>query len=1306
MTPMPEIEDVSVKIHTQWQSELRRHCKAPIDLLLIQFFVVVILFAGGLTSNTCHSASSGTELRVGSKLYFPPEKLNQGLLIVKTNGEYGRIYDKWLSSDYPWRKVQKYLLPLIITVIAVALTAGFWLVTLQRLVRKRTRELAEKNEMLLRAYDDLETRVRERTMELAQSNQSLQSEIADRKQAEAKLSSAAQYLAAHIDNSPLAVVEFDSQFRVIRWSKEAAMVFGWTSEEVLGKSISEIRWVYDQDEELLSRGFTDLLSGERPRSLKVGRNYRKDGSVIYCEWYNSGIYDPHGELIYILSLVLDITKYKREEKEVHLNESRLQCLLHIAEDSSGNVRDLLDHALQEIIQLMNSKYGYIYYYDEDNQRFTLNSWSKETMKDCAVAEPQRHYALELTGIWGEVVRQRQPIVVNDFSAPDELKKGYPEGHVDLHNFLTVPLFEHGKIVAVVGVADKQDDYDETDIRQLILAMEGVWRIAERKRVELALQGRIKELNCLYSISTLLDSPGLSLDEIMREGVLLIPPGWQFPEIAEACITLEGKRFPTARFLETSCMMACEIIVNGDSVGRVEVYYLEQRRASDEMPFLQEEQRLLKGIAELFGSAVERMWAAERLRETQERYQLAINATNDGILEWDLKTGMGHFSPRYLELVGYSCDDPEMPLTYNAWASRIHPDEYDRVISIMNGSFGEDIRYDVDYRYRHKSGEYCWLNFRGQAILNASGEPMKIVGCITDITERKLREGTQLFLLQCGYSGEDFFESLALYLARTLEMDYVCIDRLVGDNLSAQTLAVYCGGKFEDSVVYTLKDTPCGEVVGKRFCCFPRDVRQLFPKDAVLQKMAAESYIGTKLCSAQGQIIGLIAVIGWKPLVNQRRAELVMEMVSARAANELERMQMNDELQESNRKLEQAISHAKEMAKQAEIANIAKSGFLANMSHELRTPLNGIIGFSDLLHDGITGALNSEQREYVDNIRSSGSYLLSLINDILDLSKVEAGKMELVLSRFLLMSELEGVVTMVKEKALKHTISITLNVPPVLEIEADQRKLRQILFNLLSNAIKFTPDGGIIQITARLMSDGEANQQITYEAGRACVSIRQFWKISVSDTGCGIKEEDIPKLFQEFTQIESPNTNKYEGTGLGLALTKKLVELHSGRIWAKSEYGRGSTFSFTVPCRIYEGVPLPPPVSGFTGVATTHSLRILIVDEDSIGQRLMSAILKKLGHQFAVAGNGSEAVELLAGDSFDIVFLDMRTAGPEMPTEINNFKANKGKIPIIGMTTHAREERQDRFIDAGIADYISKPADILEVQAKLGQIGNR
>ncbi|HWV89946.1 MAG TPA: HAMP domain-containing sensor histidine kinase, partial [Burkholderiales bacterium] len=237
----------------------------------------------------------------------------------------------------------------------------------------------------------------------------------------------------------------------------------------------------------------------------------------------------------------------------------------------------------------------------------------------------------------------------------------------------------------------------------------------------------------------------------------------------------------------------------------------------------------------------------------------------------------------------------------------------------------------------------------------------------------------------------------------------------------------------------------------------------------------------------------------------------------------------------------------EKSAQLEVANKHKSEFLANMSHELRTPLNAIIGFSEVLSDRMFGELNEKQADYMKDIHESGKHLLSLINDILDLSKIEAGRMDLELSNFDLPSALSNAMTLVRERAQRHAIQLSLDVDQRLgSFEADERKFKQIVLNLLSNAVKFTPDGGRVEVSAKLDTDHVA--------------------IAVKDTGIGIAPEDHAAVFEEFKQVGRDYTRKAEGTGLGLALTRRFVELHGGQVRLDSALGKGSTFTITLPVR--------------------------------------------------------------------------------------------------------------------------------------------
>jgi signal transduction histidine kinase len=256
---------------------------------------------------------------------------------------------------------------------------------------------------------------------------------------------------------------------------------------------------------------------------------------------------------------------------------------------------------------------------------------------------------------------------------------------------------------------------------------------------------------------------------------------------------------------------------------------------------------------------------------------------------------------------------------------------------------------------------------------------------------------------------------------------------------------------------------------------------------------------------------------------------------------------------------------------SENANRAKSEFLANMSHELRTPLNHIIGFTELITDRKVGDLNEIQEEYLNDVLESSRHLLSLINDILDLSKVEAGKVEVEASAVDVRTLLEQSSVLFREKALKHGINFSLDTDRVPEtIWVDERKFKQIMYNLLSNAMKFTPDGGAVHVAA-VRTEGYELPTADHSEPDARNTPHgvtdAFMKISVVDTGAGIDPEDQERIFNPFEQADGSTSRRYPGTGLGLPLTKQLVELHGGKIWVESEgEGKGSVFSFVIPVR--------------------------------------------------------------------------------------------------------------------------------------------
>ena len=302
----------------------------------------------------------------------------------------------------------------------------------------------------------------------------------------------------------------------------------------------------------------------------------------------------------------------------------------------------------------------------------------------------------------------------------------------------------------------------------------------------------------------------------------------------------------------------------------------------------------------------------------------------------------------------------------------------------------------------------------------------------------------------------------------------------------------------------------------------------------------------------GLALGLGHAISWSLIGPVKAMDARLREIAAGDFSHAVAVPNRDELGALAANLNRMSEELGQLYEQLEAANRHKSEFLASMSHELRTPLNAIIGFSEVLSERMFGELNDKQAEYIDDILSSGRHLLSLINDILDLSKVEAGRMELDVAPFHLPSALEVALTLVRERAARHGVALGLEVDPrVGELAGDERKVRQVMLNLLSNAVKFTPDGGRVDVRAALEGDEV--------------------RVSVADTGVGIAAEDQDKIFEAFRQVGADGAARREGTGLGLTLTQQFVELHGGRIWVESEPGKGSTFTFTLPARAPGGV---------------------------------------------------------------------------------------------------------------------------------------
>ena len=666
-----------------------------------------------------------------------------------------------------------------------------------------------------------------------------------------------------------------------------------------------------------------------------------------------------------------------------------------------------------------------------------------------------------------------------------------------------------------------------------------------------------------------------------------------------------------------------------------------------------------GLVSVVRDITARKQAEEALRRSEEFLRLVVQATNDGIWDWNPLTHDDYLSPRWKEIFGFR--DDELANKDSSFFDLLHPDDRARVQQAVNRHFDHGEPFHIEVRMRHKDGGYRWILSRGEVVRAADGKPLRMVGSISDISER----------------------IEALETVRRNEQQLKVLNESLEARVRERTVALADAMEINRQI---LAASPVGIVVYRDSgeCIFANDAIAALTHASV-EQLTHQNFFNIESWRATGLIDDALAVLA----DGNKRIREVHATTSfgtdVRFENCLARFHLSGRPHlllivtdtQARYETETALLRAKEDAEQA---SRAKNEFLSRMSHELRTPLNAILGFTQVLE---TEPLEVELADYVQEIHHAGDHLLELINELLDLSRIEAGKLVLDIKPVDFAPVLQQAIQFVQASIDRHGITLTNHCPSSLPIVADATRMRQILVNLLSNAVKYNREGGSITIDCEPAAAG-------------------LVRIRVTDTGVGITAENMAAVFTPFERLGAEKT-AVEGTGIGLALSRQLAGLMGMQLDLTSRPGAGTTFWLEAPLAGDLDPPAPP--SPATSAATTAVITILYVEDNAANLRVMEALFRRRPNlRLLSATNGELALDIARQQQPDAILLDIHLPEMDGYAVLARLKSDAAthRIPVLALSADALVADRERGLRAGFDDYLGKPvvfADVLSALRK-------
>ncbi|MBD2041054.1 PAS domain S-box protein [Microcoleus sp. FACHB-672] len=1066
-------------------------------------------------------------------------------------------------------------------------------------------------------------------------------EIAERKFTEESLKQERNFIFAVIETASALVAVFDPQGNVIRFNRACEQITGYTFDEVRGRPFWNLLLV-PEEREPVKAVFQQLVKGNFRK--KEYENYwlTKDKNRRLIAWSNTVLLDSERAVEYIVSTGIDITERKRAEQRLTVQHAISRILAE-----SATLNEAAPKILQAICENQAWDLGELWSIDAlANTLHCAQTWHQPSIE---VSEFEALAQLSVftkgTGMPGRVWASGEPMWIADVVKDANFQRAEIARRAGLHGAFALPVRDEHETLGVLIFFSRQIEEPEANLLQMMTAIGSqIGQFVQRKRAEEGLRESGEKyrsvVNNIKEVIFQTDAAGMWV---------FLNPAW----LEITGFTIEesiGKNFldyihPDDR--QRTSELFQSLIQRKRKSCRVEIRYLiknqnpllafsknnEEGETHIDFRWIEVDARLALDsagtICGTFGTLndiTERRRTEEALRLSQERYELAISAGDVGVWDWNIATNEMYIDPIIKAVLGYT--ELDIPDTLEGWRSLVHLEDLQRVLEVTQAHLeGRTYQYEIEHRRLHKDGSLRWFLSRGSAFQDADGKMCRMTGTDTDITERKLvqealeRERRQLKqIIANAPVAMAMFDQETRYIAYSNKW-------LIDYNLQGQSIIGKSHYELFPNIPKRWKAIHKRALQGEAISS-PEDVFEGEDGSIIYLRWAVHPWLERDGC------VGGIVVVTHR----------INELVEAREA--------------------------------ALEASRFKSLFLANMSHEIRTPMNAVLGMTGLLLDT---SLNPEQRDFVETIRISGDALLSLINEILDLSKLEAGEMELEVLNFDLSVCIEEMLDLLAPPAHMKGLEIAALIEPDVPVylQGDAGRLRQILMNLIGNAIKFTSSGEVV-VRTELLSRNETNASLYF---------------AVTDTGIGIPFEAQRKLFSPFIQVDASTTRKYGGTGLGLAICKELVSLMGGKIGVESQLGQGTKFWFTVPF-VLGSQPATISKQDFNLLS---GRRLLVVDDNATNRKVVHHQVTRWGMQVDEADSAAAALKALHEACeqkmpYDVAVLDMQmpqTDGLSLGEQIKTNSA-LARVPLIMLTSTNQRDEVKQALKIGFAAYLVKP----------------